>query len=300
MRAVVLVFWFLLTCFVLQPQAGASPPALLLAEVAPHDIDPTDYLVSEKLDGVRAYWDGERLYFRSGNEVQAPKWFLEKLPKRPLDGELWLARGKFDELSGQLRAHVARPGFWRSVRYMIFELPPINCAKLTQSAGELPCNADFAARYQGIKNIIRAANFPQLCAVEQQRFATPAALQHWFAQIIAQGGEGAMLHLASAPYQRGRSDVLLKLKAHYDAEAVVLGYLPGKGRLTGLMGSLRVQTQASNWFAAGIEFRLGTGFNLAQRREPPAIGSLVSFRFRGKTVTGKPRFASFLRVREDP
>ena len=288
---------------VLTNWACAQPPALLLAEVAPHDIDPTHYLVSEKLDGVRAFWDGKQLYFRSGNVVRAPQWFLEKLPHRALDGELWLGRGRFDELSGQLRANEARTGFWTEVKYMIFELPPVNCVEgkaQRKVALDLPCDADFETRYRNLKVLIEGANFSQLQALEQRRFHTSDALQQWFGAAVAAGAEGAMLHLASAPYQSGRSQVLLKLKPQDDAEAVVLGYVPGKGRFSGLMGSLKVQTEASPWFSAGVEFRLGTGFSVAQRRDPPAIGSRVSFRYRGKTVRGKPRFASFLRVRQDP
>jgi DNA ligase-1 len=44
---------------------------------------------------------------------------------------------------------------------------------------------------------------------------------------------------------------------------------------------------------------LGTGFTDAQRAAPPAIGTWVTYRYRGTTDKGVPRFASFLRVRED-
>lgn len=276
---------------------------ILLAEVATSDIDPARYLVSEKLDGVRAFWNGKQLYFRSGNPINTPRWFIDKLPKRPLDGELWLGRGRFDELSGELRATVPTPGFWRNVRYMIFELPPQSCCAQAacppRVSIEAACDADFSTRYQAMQRLLAAAKFPQLQVLEQRHFVSNKQLRDWFDQQLAGGAEGAMLHLASAPYQSGRSDVLLKLKPLHDTEAIVLGYVPGKGRLAGLMGSLRVQTEASSWFAQGIEFRLGTGFSDAQRQTPPAIGSRVTFRFRGKTSTGKPRFASFLRVRED-
>lgn len=79
------------------------PPALLLAERYRGDIDVAHYWVSEKLDGVRASWDGKALQFRSGNPVPAPQWFVDALPRQPLDGELWLGRGSFDQLSAIVR-----------------------------------------------------------------------------------------------------------------------------------------------------------------------------------------------------
>lgn len=83
----------------LLPEAHAEP-ALLLAQTAPEGIDPKGYLISEKYDGVRALWDGRVLRFRSGLTIAAPQAFVERLPAVQLDGELWLARGRFEQLSG--------------------------------------------------------------------------------------------------------------------------------------------------------------------------------------------------------
>jgi DNA ligase-1 len=102
--------------------AEAAPP-LLLAHEADEHIDPAGWLVSEKLDGVRAAWDGTQLRFRSGRPVAAPAWFVARLPRTPLDGELWLGRGRFDELSGLVRRGEPDDAAWREVRYMVFELP---------------------------------------------------------------------------------------------------------------------------------------------------------------------------------
>ncbi len=103
-----------------------------------------------------------------------------------------------------------------------------------------------------------------------------------------------MLHLAEAPYVTGRSDVLLKLKPLLDTEAVVLRHIPGKGRHAGRLGALEVRRKD------GIVFRLGTGFSDPVRGNPPAVGSVVTYTYRDVTPSGKPRFASFLRVRDDP
>lgn len=104
-------------------QSADTSPRVLLANVAKADIDPTPYLVSEKYDGVRALWDGRVLRSRAGNAFAAPAWFLAKLPKQPLDGELWIGRGQFEKLSGAVRKTTPQDDEWRQIKYMVFELP---------------------------------------------------------------------------------------------------------------------------------------------------------------------------------
>ena len=276
---VVLMFCGLLLCSV----ALAKEPPILLANVLGPDVDVAKYLVSEKYDGVRAVWDGKVLRFRSGREVPAPAWFIAKLPPNPLDGELWLARRKFDELSGIVRKTVAIDDEWKRVNYMIFEMP--------DTEGKL---GTFEQRYVRIREVVASTNWPQLRAVEQTRVSDRAELKRRFDAIVKGGAEGLMLHLADAPYVTGRSDVLLKLKPLLDTEAVVIGHLPGKGKYVGKLGALELKTKD------GIVFRLGTGFSDAVRGNPPPVGSLVTYTYREVTPAGKPRFASFLRVRDDP
>ncbi len=253
---------------------------VLLAHNAPAQLKPTGYLISEKLDGVRALWDGSQLRFRSGRTVAAPAWFLAKLPKTPLDGELWLGRGKFDILSGMVRKTQPIDQDWEQVRYMVFELPG--------GAG------DFSERAARIKLIVRGINSPQVAGVEQFRIATQTALRDRLESVVAQGGEGLMLHLANAPYVTGRNPALLKLKKVADAEGQVVAHVPGKGKFKGVLGALDVKTED------GQRFRLGTGFTDAQRQNPPAVGSTVTYSYRDLTPSGKPRFASFLREFGEP
>ncbi len=275
---------FALLAFVLPAcSACAKEPALLLANVLGPHVDVTQYLVSEKFDGVRAVWDGKTLRFRSGRDVPAPAWWLAKLPATPLDGELWLARGKFDELSGIVRTSPAVDTDWRRVNYLIFELP--------DEAGAL---GTFEQRYSRIREVVAKAQWASLQVVEQTRVADRAELKRRLDRVVKAGGEGLMLHLANAPYVTGRSDVLLKLKPLLDTEAIVVRHIPGKGRNAGRLGALEVRTRD------GIVFRLGTGFSDAQRDNPPPVGSLVTYTYRDVTPSGKPRFASFLRVRDDP
>lgn len=258
----------------------AAEPAILLAEVYRSGIDPAAYWISEKLDGVRAIWDGKTLRFRSGNLVNAPAWFIRDLPATPLDGELWMGRGSFERLSGVVRKEVPVDTEWREVRYMIFELPG--------AAG------DFSARVGQIRRVVATAKQPWLQAIEQFRVADATELQARMAAVVKTGGEGLMLHRADALYLTGRSDVLLKLKPWEDAEARVVAHIPGKGKNAGRLGALAVET------TDGRRFSVGSGFTDAQRQHPPAIGSTITYRFRALTNKGLPRFPSFLRVRSEP
>lgn len=258
---------------------GTPLPAPMLAREAPTGIDPSGWLVSEKLDGARARWDGQALSFRSGLPVSAPAWFLAGLPQGvPIEGELWLGRGTFEPLAAAVRR--ARPvdAEWRDIRLMAFDMP----------ARSDP----FARRHLALLALQPAS--PDRCwsVIPQQTLATPAALARRLSEVVAAGGEGLMLHRADASYEAGRSDALLKLKPQHDAEALVVGQVEGRGRLAGRLGALRVRTPG------GIEFLLGTGFDDAKRRQPPAVGAWVTYTHRGFTARGVPRFASFLRVRE--
>lgn len=255
-------------------------PALMLAGRYGDAVDPADYWVSEKLDGVRAYWDGSRLRFRSGQAIAAPAWFVAALPAERLDGELWLGRRRFETLSGVVRQQVPDDTAWREVRYMLFDLP---------GAG-----GTFTERIARMRAVVAAAGVPWLRMVPQTRVADRAELKRRLDAVVKGGGEGLMLHRADAVWAPGRTDALLKLTPWLDAEARVVGHVPGKGRLAGLMGALDVEAED------GRRFRLGSGFSDAQRRDPPAIGSLVTYRYRELTAKGLPRFPRYLRLRELP
>ncbi len=259
---------------------GAAPPAMLLAREMGPQADPSRYLVSEKYDGVRAQWDGHRLRFRGGGDVPAPAWFVARLPAQALDGELWIARGRFEAVSGIVRRELPQDDEWRQVKYMIFELPG--------------APGSFAERAARIEAVVAEAKWPQLVAVPQFHVASRAELTRRLHEVVRGGGEGLVLHLADAPYETGRSDALLKLKPLQDAEAVVIGHLPGKGKYAGQTGALQVRAPQ------GAEFNIGTGLTDALRANPPPIGSNVTYTYRGVTANGLPRFASFLRVRLEP
>jgi len=259
--------------------ALAGEPAILLANLYRNEIDPADYWVSEKLDGVRGVWDGKVLRHRSGNVVHAPKWFTDALPPVALDGELWISRQSFDRLSAIVRKDQPVDEEWRQVRYMIFELP------------DAP--GSFTERIAQMRKLIGDTRVPWLQAIEQFRVSDRKVLASRLKEVVKLGAEGLVLHKADAPYVTGRNDVLLKLKPELDTEARVIAHLPGKGKYAGKLGALLLETPE------GRRFRLGTGFSDSDRANPPPVGCLVTYRYRDLTSTGLPKFASFLRVRED-
>jgi DNA ligase 1 len=270
-------------CFLLwlisQPgmPAYAQVPEILLAQVYHDGITVNDYLVSEKLDGIRAVWDGKQLISRQGHPIHAPAWFVRKFPQQPLDGELWIARAQFERLSATVRRAQPDEAEWRHVAYFVFELPM--------------APGTFTQRAQHIEQLVKRQQSPYLKAIKQFRVADAAALKRTLDWVVARKGEGLMLHQADAPYLTGRSHVLLKLKPQLDAEAKVIAYVPGKGKYQGKMGALLVET------TQGIRFKLGTGFKDSDRANPPPIGSQVTYTYRDLTKNGKPKFARFVRVR---
>lgn len=270
---------FSLYLFWVAPSFSKESGTVLLAEVYQHGIDVNQYLISEKYDGVRAVWDGKTLVSRAGNVINAPAWFVKDFPATPLDGELWLGHGQFEALSGAVRKDVPIDEEWRGISYMVFELPNAKGA--------------FEVRAKRIVEIVKVANIPHLKVVKQFRVKDELELNYALKKTVAAGGEGLMLHRADALYVTGRSNVLLKLKVLYDAEATVIEYIAGRGKYKGKLGALLVETPA------GIRFKLGTGFSDAQRANPPAIGSLVTYTYRDVTKKGKPKFASFLREWHD-
>ena len=261
-----------------RPAAEKGSPALLLANVWTPAIDPTGWWMSEKYDGLRGYWDGRKLWSRKGQAIQASVDFLKELPEDvALDGELWIGRGKFEEAISTVLSQTPDER-WKKVRFMVFDAPG---AKGT-----------FEERVKVLQATVPEKNqFVKLVA--QERCKGTAHLLAERDRIVELGGEGLMLRKPESEYVAGRSPTLLKVKPYDDAEATVIAHLPGKGKFAGKLGSLRVKT------ADGREFSLGSGFTDAQREAPPAVGALVTYRYRGLTAKGLPRFPSFLRVRTD-
>lgn len=260
-------------------QARAAPPALMLANVYREGMPLADYWVSEKYDGVRGFWDGRRLRTRGGESVAAPAWFTAGWPPVPMDGELWAGHGAFARAVSTVRQQKPVDSAWRGMAFMVFDLPAHG--------------GTFDERLPALQQLLARLNQPWVRPVLQTRVANHAALLALMRKTVKAGGEGLMLHRGASVYRAVRSDDLQKLKPFDDAEARVLSHLPGQGRHAGSMGALLVETPG------GQRFKLGTGFSTAERSRPPPVGSWITYRFRDVNPSGVPRFASFLRVRED-
>ncbi|MES2583663.1 MAG: DNA ligase [Pseudomonadota bacterium] len=261
----------------------ANAPALMLAKVYHPGIDLADYWVSEKYDGIRGYWDGQQLFTRGGERVQAPAWFTAGWPATPLDGELWVGRGQFAKATSTVRQRVPDDAAWRGVRFMVFDMPAHG--------------GPFTERIPALQATVAQIAQPWVVPVVQTRATTHAALQAQMRRVVKAGGEGLMLHRGASLYTATRNGDLLKVKPHEDAEARVLGHQAGQGKYTGMLGALLVETVASgNAAAPGVRFKIGTGLSDTQRRDPPPVGSVVTYRYRGLTDAGVPRFASFVRT----
>lgn len=237
--------------------------------------NPRGWWMSEKLDGLRAIWDGRTFRSRNGNAFAAPAWFTKDLPAIPLDGELWVGRGAFDRASSIVRSSTDKG--WADVRFMVFDIPLAEAGGFEQRQGMLAKLAETWGSYAE--------------TVRQVVCESQAHLAAFVDTVIDHGGEGAMLRRPGSAYEHKRSTTLLKVKRFHDAEARVVGYQPGKGKHAGTMGALDCVT------AEGVAFQVGTGFTDALRAAPPAIGATITYRYQELTKTGTPRFPSFLRIR---
>ena len=192
----------------LQPAQADTRPKLALAKVYHQQNDLSDYWVSEKLDGVRAYWDGQQLLSRSGNVYNAPNWFIQGFPDQTLDGELWINRSRFEQLVSTVRKQIPVDSEWKQVKFMVFDLPT--------------SIAPFSTRLKQMQRIVAQVNNPFMELVEQSRVNNHEALMQRLNKVVASGGEGLMLHDGNALYRSGRTSDLLKVKRYQDAEATVI------------------------------------------------------------------------------
>jgi DNA ligase-1 len=259
--------------------AEAKGPPLLLAQSWTNDVELSGWWMSEKLDGVRAYWDGEKLLSRLGNVLHAPDWFIERLPAVPLDGELWLARKSFQRTVSIVRRQ-DKSDHWKEISYLIFDAP-------TQEA-------TFEERMHFLRDSLAGTKAQHLRLLEHTQCHGAEHLREELSRVEALGGEGLMLREPGSRYQIGRSATLLKVKTFHDAEARVVDHQAGSGRHKGRLGALVVQ------LADGTQFSVGTGFTDMQRESPPPIGSTITFRYQELSDGGVPRFPSFVRPSSTP
>ncbi len=246
----------------------ADKPALLLLNNYSDDINVTSWYMSEKLDGVRAHWDGEKLISRSGKVFPAPEFFKKDFPKTELDGELWSKRSDFSNISSIVNKKLPHDG-WLKLTYNIFEVP--------SAAGNLTQRLSSVKESKYIK------------IIKQIEVKNKKHLEQFLKEIEKKGGEGIVVRDGSLNYYTGRDNNALKVKSHIDEECEVVGYNNGNGKYKSMMGSLLCKMKNDK------VIKIGTGFKEKQRVNPPSIGAIITFKYYGLTSLGNPRFPVFLR-----
>lgn len=266
----------ILSCalFITQTTAAAASELLLAKEYTGQNV--SGWAMSEKLDGVRAYWNGKQLVSRQGYAFTPPAGYTAHFPPFPLDGELFSQRGQFERISASVRSS---SGSWQHIKLHVFDVP--------QAQGNL------YRRLAVLENWLKQHPQAPVKIIPQTPVRNNAHAHAFLKQIEAAGGEGVMLRHPDMPYQSGRSNYLLKLKSRHDDECTVTRHYEGKGKYAGMVGALGCTNRHG-------EFRIGSGLKDADRANPPAIGSTITYRYSGFTQKGTPRFATFLRVRKEP
>jgi len=170
---------------------------------------------------------------------------------------------------------------WRRIKFSVFDAP------------DLPGGVE--ERVAEIPRLLKSAPYAE--AVKHRKAKGAADVKRELLRVEQGGGEGLVLRKPGSLYEGRRSGSFLKVKTFHDAEAVITGYYPGKGKHKGVIGGFYVETLPDQKIRGGIRFKLGTGLSDAERRHPPKIGALVTYKYQGVSNSGTPRFASFLRVR---
>lgn len=234
------------------------------------------YWISEKLDGVRGYWNGKAMLTKNGNVISVPAWFTKGWPDTVMDGELWIKRQSFEQVLScvsRLKASLC----WKNIKFMMFDLPQNEHI--------------FTERIIQMKALVKRVKSPYLEIIPQFKLSSQEALNQKLNNIVKQKGEGLMLHYGNAIYTEGKTHNIMKLKPYQQGYAVVLEHIEGNRKYKTMLGSIKVRT------SEGIDFKIGTGFSDAERKSPPPLGSTIVFKHIGKTQKGVPKFASFLRVK---
>ncbi|MBS9778884.1 MAG: DNA ligase [Campylobacteraceae bacterium] len=269
-------FSLFLFCALFSFLYAKSPELLLLKSYKDQNI--SGYLMSEKLDGIRAYWDGKNLLTRSGKKIHAPKWFTKLLPPFEIDGELWSRRGQFEYIQSIVMDKKPSKK-WREITYNIFEVP--------NQKGSL------MERLEVLKKYLKSHKLLHVKITKQITCKNKNHLEKFFKEVKNKGGEGVVLHDPKALYIAKRTSKALKYKDFLDDECEVVSYHKGKGKYEGMLGSFTCKLKN------GVTFKIGSGLIDKERRNPPAIGQMITFKYQGLTKYGKPRFPVFLHVRVD-
>ena len=258
---------------------------------------PNGWFLSEKFDGYRCIWDGEKFYSRAGNEFFVPEWFSAFMPPGvALDGELFLGRECFQKC-GIFRRKTPDDAEWikLDVKYQVFDSP-------THPGG-------FEERVAFIKKLIE-----ERCKCDKKKLGIPSGIkcplvftkqimvkndsdvQKHFKTLTSKGAEGVMLRAPNSPYESKRTSLLLKVKLFFDDECKIIGYKPGTGKYSGMLGSFQCQMVKDpkiKFDISGMDDEIRKNY-----KKTHPIGTIVTFTYMGKSTSGTPRHPNYLRIRK--
>lgn len=303
---------------------------LLLADTFKADKhDPIGMIASEKLDGNRCFWDGgvtrgqrtidvpwasihhpktgelkdkikpvaTGLWSRYGNPIQAPDWFLDRLPPEPLDGELYAGRGNFQLTQTIVRRDDPDEGNWSKIQFIAFGAPTfrsvfqsglIKNPNFHRDLSESVCKLyvkergfgyheyerTYAEELDVLDGLFRQYISDSFNIVDTELIENMVELDNWLKGVVREGGEGLMLRDPDSVWFPKRRPFLLKVKPRHDAEATIVGFTAGKkgktGQLLGKLGTLNCVWHGDPTAPCGllkepVEFEIGTGLTHADR-----------------------------------
>ncbi|MDU8924486.1 DNA ligase [Pasteurellaceae bacterium LIM206] len=266
--------WLLAMLLLLQSAVSKSEDLMLLQTYTNQNID--GWVISEKLDGVRGYWDGKQLITRNNVKLFSPDYFTKDFPPFAIDGELFSERNHFEEISSITRSMEDKG--WYKLKLHVFDVP--------HAGGNL------FERLSVLEHYLQSHPSAYIEIMPQILIQSHAHVMEFLKSVEAQKGEGVVLRNPNAPYENKRSSQILKLKTAYDEECEVVAHHKGKGQFENAMGAISCKNHRGT-------FRIGSGFNLKERINPPPVGSTISYKYRGLTKNGKPRFPTYWRERKE-
>ncbi len=264
MKLFVILIFFLVSL-------DAEKPKLFLLNKYSGDVNVSSWYMSEKLDGIRAYWDGKKLISRNGKIFSSPDFFTKDFPKHKLDGELWTKRDNFSTVVSIVNKKKSHKK-WSELTYNIFEVP--------DTKGNL------------LQRLNRVKETKYIKIIGQIKVKDKEHLNIFLKTIENKGGEGVVVRDGDLAYYTGRNKNSLKVKSYIDTECKVVGYNEGKGKYKNILGSLSCKMKNMQ------VIKIGSGLSDNQRLKPPEIGTMIRFKYYGLTSKGNPRFPIFLRVRD--
>ena len=265
---------YLLLCMLFSLITWANDSDLMLLSTYENQ-DIQGWVMSEKLDGIRGYWDGKALLSRQGLPLPTPAYFTAQFPPFAIDGELFSERNQFEEIASITKSF--KGDNWAKLTLYVFDVP--------NASGNL------FERLKTLEDYLKDHPTPYIKIIPQIPIRDKTHLFEYLHEIEGKKGEGIVLRNPNSPYERKRSTQILKLKSTYDEECTVIAHHKGKGQFENILGSLTCENHRG-------KFKIGSGFNLSERENPPPIGSTITYKYRGLTNSGKPRFATYWREKK--